>query len=83
MHFVCKRDSQSGTVILETQKITALRFPLAKAVIIPLFAIWCSLGAVNLTGASNALSQILIFAAAYISVTSLATPIFPFPKTDC
>jgi len=65
------------------KKITALRFPLAKAVIIPLFAIWCSLGAVNLTGASNALSQILIFAAAYISVTSLAAPSFSFPKTDC
>jgi len=65
------------------KKITALRFPLAKAVMIPLFAIWCSLGAVNLIGASNALSQILIFAAAYISITSLASPIFSRHKTDC
>lgn len=53
------------------KKITALRFPLAKAVIIPLFAIWCSLGAVNLTGVSHIVAQILIFAASYISITSL------------
>ena len=53
------------------KKITALRFPLAKAVMIPLFAIWCSLGAVNLTGVSHIAAQILIFAASYISITSL------------
>lgn len=53
------------------KKITALRFPLAKAVIIPSFAIWCSLGAVNLTGVSHIAAQILIFAASYISITSL------------
>lgn len=57
------------------KKTTALRFPLGKAVIIPLFSVWCAFGATNLLNPVSVAAKILIFAAVYIAIAEISSPV--------
>ncbi len=59
------------------KKITALRFPLAKAVIVPLVSLLLSYGIVAFLSCKNAVSDILCFVALYILSCSF---FFTFPR---